>query len=334
MNKIKTIGIIGSGKMGSDIFNYLSDFNFQLIWLTRNEEHKEKLRNTFKKKVKRQLKHGLISQEIFDLKDQYQITTDFNDLSSCDLVIESVIEEKEIKTAIFEKLDSILKPSCVIASNSSSILPSEITDNIERKNRVLGLHFFYPIAFKNVVEIISSDSTDELSTEKMKLFLSEIKRFYLIQNEADAFILNRFLLQLQVKALEIVKEKKINFKQFDQISKEIIPEFGLFEVMDSVGHNTMYNAIQNYSRMDNDKLKYNLLLEELKKRYPKADSNEHLLFYKSDLKEGDISENLVDEIKISIKQTVDHYMQQYSTQYNLNIFYLKKALEEYCGLKE
>ncbi len=333
MNRIKKIGLIGSGKMGSDLFHYLSDFGFQLIWFTRNKEHKEVLKNTFRKKIKRQLKHGLISQEIFDLKETYQITNNLNDLSECDLIIESVIEERDVKTELFEKLDALVKPSCVLATNSSSILPSELSENVERKNRILGLHFFYPIAFKNVVEIIASNYTDELSIEKMKLFLDEIKRFYILQNENDAFILNRFLLQIQIKALEIVQQKGIGFKQLDQVSKNIIPEFGLFEVMDSVGHNTMYNAILNYSRMDEDKSKYKAILKELKMRYPKSGSLEHSLFYDSDMKEGIIEGDLLVEVEETIKQNAQYYFEEYSKKYELNIFNLKKGLEEFCGLQ-
>jgi len=332
MNKIKVIGIIGGGKMGSDIFNYLSDFNFELIWFTRNTDHKEVIKNTYRKKIKRQLKHGIISQDIFTLKENYQITTDLKDLSNCDLIIESVIEERDIKIELFQKLDSIVKPSCVLASNSSSILPSGLSEKVERKNRVLGLHFFYPIAFKNVVEIVSSDFTDELSIEKMRLFLNDIKRFYLIQNKNDAFILNRFLLQIQIRAFEIVKEKGISFKQLDSISKQIIPEFGLFEVMDSVGHNTMYNAIHNYSKMDEDKRKYRPLLEELKKRSSKSGQVEHLLFYENDSREGIISNNLSIEIRGNILSIIEDYLNEYSEKYSINIFNLKKGLEEYCGL--
>ena len=68
MNEIKTVGIIGSGKMGSDLFNYLSDFNFHIIWYTRNSDHIEILKNTHHKKIKRQLKHGVINQELYDHK--------------------------------------------------------------------------------------------------------------------------------------------------------------------------------------------------------------------------------------------------------------------------
>jgi len=333
MTTFSKIGIIGSGKMGSDLFNYLSDFSFQLIWFTRNPDHKEILKNTYRKKIKRQLKHGIINQKAYELKEKYQITADLQQFSDCDLIIESVIESIDVKQQIFQQLDTIAKPSCVLASNSSSILPSEIAENSKHKNRIMGLHFFYPIAFKNVVEIVSSEDTDEISLEKIRLFLNQIKRFYLEQNERNAFILNRFLLQLQIKAYDLLKDKSLGFKQFDNVSKQLIPEFGLFEVMDHVGHNTMYQAILNYSRVDHDKRKYEPLLEELQTRKTGADKNLKKLFYEDDFENTDVDENIKSEILKQLKNTAEEHMNRFTKDYELNPYNLKKGMEEFCGLQ-
>ena len=330
MNDIKSIGIIGSGKMGSDIFNYLSDFNFELIWYTI--EDIAMLQKTFHKKINRQLKHGIISKEIFDFKFKYKITDKFQALSNCDLVIESVIEELDVKVEIFRRLDEIVKPSCILVSNSSSILPSELSESVQRKNRVLGMHFFYPIAFKNIVEVISSEYTDEISIEKTKLFLDDINRYYFQQNEDCAFILNRFLLQLQIIALELKKEFDLGYQQFDDIAKELIPDFGLFEIMDHVGHNTMYNAIMNYSRMDKDKKKYEAILIELRK-FTVSEENTTHLFYELETEQKIISVLTKLEIIEKLKETANKYLSYYTEQSQSNIFNLKKGLEEFCGIK-
>jgi len=332
MNEIKIIGIIGSGKMGSDIYNYLSDFSYELIWFTRNPDHKDTLWKTYQKKIKRQLKHGIISQEVFELRSKYRITNDLKDFSQCDLIIESVIEELDIKTEIFRILDEYVKTSCILASNSSSILPSELSENVQRKNRVLGLHFFYPMAFKNVVELISSNFTDDISLEKAKLFLDDIKRFYLVQNEDSAFVLNRLLLQIQVVAFNLMKEKGLGYKQFDEIAKKIIPDFGLFEMMDHVGHNTMYNAIMNYSRMDSDKKKYEPLLGELIKRNVASGNNTSNLFYDLETEIKTISQKTELEIIDKLKEIAKKYLKEYSEKYQINLFSLKKGLEEYFGI--
>ncbi|MBU8893201.1 MAG: 3-hydroxyacyl-CoA dehydrogenase family protein [Bacteroidales bacterium] len=329
---IKKIGIAGSGKMGSDIFNYLSDFKYELIWFTRNSDHKEILHNTYRKKIKRQLKHGIISKEIFDLRYKYRTTFKLTDLSECDLIIESVIEEPEIKSVLFQKLDEIVKPSCILASNSSSILPSALSENIKRKNRLIGLHFFYPLAFKNVVEVISSEFTDEITLEKIKLFLVDIKRFYIEQNEDNAFVLNRLLLQIQITAFELLKEYGLGYKQFDDIAKQFVTEFGLFEMMDHVGHNTMHNAIMNYSRMDSDKKKYEPILNDLKSRDPDSGKNSGNLFYDKEFEIIEIPERTEQEIISKLKGTADRFLTNYSEDFQINLFNLKKGLEEFGGI--
>ncbi len=329
MNEIKTIGIIGSGKMGSDLFNYLSDFKFHLIWYTRNKEHQDTLKRTFHKKIKRQLKHGIISNEMFDLKSDYQITDNLKDFANCDLIVESIIEDVDVKVELFQKIEKLVKSSCILASSSSSILPSEISTDIKTRNRILGIHFFYPITFKNVVEVISSEFTDEITIEKTKIFLEEIKRFYIVQKEHNAFILNRFLLQLQIRALELMNKHELNFTQMDLIAKKIITEFGLFEMIDHVGHYTMYNAILNYSRMDLNKKKYESILNELHGR--KKDTGSHL-FVEIEDEVGDISPEIERHILKELNITANQYLQIYSEKFQINLFSLKKGLEEFCGI--
>ena len=329
MNEIKTIGIVGSGKMGSDLFYYLSDFRFNLKWHTRNEEQQGILKKSFHKKIKRQLKHGLISKEHFDFKNNYQITTDLNNLSDCDFIIESVIEEEYIKQEVFRTLENIVKPACVLASNSSSILPSEISAGLKTKNRILGLHFFYPIAFKNIVEIVQSEFTDELTIEKTKLFLDEINRFYMIQQTKDAFILNRFVLELQIKAYHLKQEYGLSFEQVDRIAKKLVTEFGVFEMIDQVGHYTMYKAILNYSKMDENKSKYKALLEEIQSRRSHEDKH---FFINPDVDDEKTDPKIQAKIKGELDNSARYYLNLYSEEFDLNIYHLKKGIEEFCGL--
>ena len=331
MNKIQKVGIIGSGKMGSDIFNYLSDYNFGLVWFTRNPDHTLVLRETFEKKIKRQLKHGIIDQDNFDLRNNYKITHQLSDLSDCDLIIESVIEDQVVKNELFIKLEGIVKHSCILASNSSSILPSLYSHNLKRKNRVAGIHLFYPLVIKNITEAIYSTDTDEITRTSIRLFLDTINRFYIEQDEKNAFILNRFLLEIQLKAFELLKTYQLDYKQLDEISKNVIPDFGLFEMMDHVGHNTMFNSILNYSLMDKDKRKYKPLLDELSVRIINKEIKTKL-FYTEEKSDTFINS----ETQLTIEKTLKDYSQEifvkYANDFVTNIYPFKKALHEFCGI--
>ena len=315
--------------MGSDIFNYLSDFGFNLVWFTRNKEHVDELKKTYQKKIHRQLKHGIISQDVFEIRQMYKITDILIDLSDCDLIIESIIEDMEAKTELFEKLDKITKPSCILASNTSSIPIHEFSQEISGKSRVVGLHFFYPIAFKNIVEINYTDFTDEISREKCRLFLDDIKRFYIELSRESAFIMNRLLLEVQLKGTLLLKNFKLGYKQFDSISKNVISEFGLFEMMDHVGHNTMYAAIMNYSRMEEDKRKYEPLLDEIKNN---AKNSRYQLFYEREQNEANLEESVEQQIIAELRKEIIQSLNSYSKSFNIDINALRKGFDELCGI--
>ncbi len=331
MNKIQKVGILGSGKMGSDIFNYLTDYSFDLIWFTIETDQIKSLTESLEKKNKRQLKHGIINQEVFDQKSNYKITNQLTDLSNCDLIIESVIEDQSVKAEIFRKLENIVKPSCLLVSNSSSILPSQYSQDLTRKNRVAGMHFFYPIAIKNITELVFSDDTDDLTRDCLRLFLETINRFYIEQDEKNAFILNRFLLEIQIKAFELQKKHQIAYKELDEIAKSIIPDFGLFEMMDQVGHYTMYNSILNYSLMDQDKQKYKPLLTELNNKMENKESKPVSFYNQNEFKET-INKETQNIIQNILKDYAQEILVNYSNGFVINIYSFKKALNEFCGI--
>ncbi len=320
---MQNIGIIGSGKMGQDIFNYLNDFDFQMVWFVRNPEKKEKLEKSYQKKLNRQLKHQLISQEQFDHKINNQITNTLDGLKNCDLIIETIIEDQKTKIDLFVELKSIIPPTCTIVSNSSSILPSYLSVNFP----VAGMHFFYPVAFKNIVELILPDNYDSEKTEQLRSFLSSINKAYVIQNEQDAFLLNRFLLDLQVKAFHFAIEQNIPLPIVDQVSQNIIPDFGLFEMMDHVGLNTMLHSIKNYAQMEDIPEKYDDLLSLIKQKI----TLDRPMIEISSVQEVDkkseaaILTFLRNEIQVSFNQ-------YYLNKPNQAGVY-KNAIKEFCGLE-
>ncbi|MFO7842324.1 MAG: 3-hydroxyacyl-CoA dehydrogenase NAD-binding domain-containing protein [Bacteroidales bacterium] len=320
---IRKIGIIGSGKMGQDIFNYLNDFDFQLVWFVRNPVKKDKLEKSFLKKNTRQLKHHLITKEQFEQKIKNQLTHDLSEVSDCDLIIETIIENKDAKLHTFSELKSMIGPGCMVVSNSSSILPSWLSTDFP----VAGMHFFYPIAFKNIVELVLPDNFDSDRAEGLKDFLSSINKKYVIQNERNAFLLNRFLLDLQVKAFHFTTEQNIPLQIMENASQTLITDFGLFEMMDHVGLATMYQSIQNYALLENATKKYDALLALINRRM----AMEQPMLGSDSLHEVDEKLNVavLEFLQKEIQKSYDYY---FSTQPHDAGAY-QDALREFCGLE-
>jgi len=262
MNEIKKIGIIGEGKMGGNIFSYLRDFDFELFWICSSIEEAEKQTAGFIKKTNRQLKNGIFdaSSHAIRIKKSH-IGSDLQLLNSCDLVIECIYEATLSKIQLLKELENFVKPDCILASNTSSILPTRLFSPLDYKTMGMGLHFFYPIGLRNIVEVNLSPYTSDLAVQRIKQFLCKIGRRFLVLPEEHAFILNRLFLDFQVEAYNLMKENKLSYSQIDHlITKHLFP-MGVFEVFDSVGIDIMLVSIRNYSHFTAHPKFYQPLIE-------------------------------------------------------------------------
>jgi 3-hydroxybutyryl-CoA dehydrogenase len=243
---IKKVGIIGEGKMGSGLFNYLLDFNFELVWLCSQDADTEKITRQFGKRIKRSLEAGIIDQNRFDTLMQLPITQDMGGLYDCDLIIEAIPEIVALKRNLFVQLDRMIKPAAIFTSNSSSINPSEIAPPGNRRGQFAGLHFFYPVQLKNIVEVTIAPSTTISALDAIETFLETIQRRFITLEEKNSFVLNKIFLDVQNEAWLIVRAGQITLPQMDQLVKRHLFPFGVFDLCDSVGLDTMLASIRNY----------------------------------------------------------------------------------------
>jgi 3-hydroxybutyryl-CoA dehydrogenase len=325
-NRLSSIGIIGEGKMGTNIFHYLLGFPFPLTWLCSDDADLDKLRKSFQKKLKRSLDAGIMDeQRIVFRTENTRITNKVADLSSCNLIIEAIPEHLSLKQELFRKLDSIADPACIFASNSSSIKPSELFPSGSRSDKMIGLHFFYPVALKNIVELIITPSTSKQTIDRAELFLEGISRVYLLQDERSSFILNRIFLSFQNTAYLMVIRGKATIRQMDLIRENFFP-FGAFDFMDNVGIATMLNAVLNYTRDYPDKCSYQPLINRLRG----MSENDR---FNSDDEESDDPWNLAkEEIVSGLRNSLRQSFINFSSTSGIAEDKLISALDEYFGV--
>ena len=248
---LKNIGIIGEGKMGTNLLYYLLDMDFTLTWICSQESDTEKLERTLIKRLTRTFEAGIINEKRFhNIQEKITISKRPEDLTGCDLIIEAISEEIHAKQKLFQVLDSVASPECIFTSNSSSINPSDLVPSEKRKDKFAGLHFFYPIALKNIVEVIKTPDTSKDTIKKITSFLERIQRNFLMLEEKDGFILNRIFLYFQNEAFLLTKENKASILQIDRIVKENFFPIGVFEFFDSVGLDIMLSSVKNYLKYD------------------------------------------------------------------------------------
>jgi len=342
MKSIKYIGIVGGGKMGTNLFNYLLDYEFKIRWVCSPTADLEKISKTFFKKISRSRDAGIISETTFEkLGSETLISSDTKILADCDLVIETITEEIELKRALFKTLDSVLNEGCIIASNSSSIDPGLLIPSSRRSSRFLGLHFFYPVNLKNIVEAIIPASFSIRAQPTITDFLDKINRKYIILDEGNSFILNKIFLDFQNEAFLIVQNGHITCNQLDAIIREYFFPLGVFEFIDCVGIDTMLASIKNYIKCYPHKDYYQPLVNHLeamiKQGHLGQKSSQGFYHYsgkeiiRGDTDSGSLTrpkEEFVEHLRFTYLASV----RRFTSQSGLSIQEINDAIKEYFGI--
>ncbi len=167
---ISSVGIIGSGIMGSGIAEVAAKAGHTVILRSRKQESADAMVAGLAKSLAKQLDRGKIDEATRDeVLGRVSATSDLAALADCDLVIESVVEDLAIKKALFTELDGIVKPGAIIATNTSTLPVVELAKATGRPELVCGIHFFNPAPMMSLVEIIrpltASDDTIAAATE-------------------------------------------------------------------------------------------------------------------------------------------------------------------------
>jgi 3-hydroxybutyryl-CoA dehydrogenase len=205
--EIKTIGVIGAGTMGSGIAQTAAEAGFNVIMRDIEDSFVERGLSTIAKNLARAVEKGKKSKEEADaVTARLKGTTKLEDLKDADLIIEAVIENMELKKALYAELDKILKPETIIASNTSGLSITEMASATKRPDKVVGMHFFNPVPVMKLVEVIKGASTSE-ETFKLIMELSvKMGKEPIAVNEAPLFVVNRILVPMINEAAFVLME--------------------------------------------------------------------------------------------------------------------------------
>lgn len=234
--------------MGTDIFNFLTAFDYELVWISIDEQESLALQLSYEKKIRRQHKCGILDEQQMQAKIQsVTISHQVSSLKACDLIIECIWEDIAKKKLMYQQVIPLIKATCILASNSSSFLPSQLVPDTTLNDRFVGLHFFYPVKLKNIVEVIAMQQTSQETIAALQDFCRKTEKKTLLQDEKNAFWLNRLFLEVQNESFLLAAEGKISYDQLDDIvSDHLFPE-GIFRFFDQVGIDIMLQSIKNYT---------------------------------------------------------------------------------------
>ncbi|REC53785.1 3-hydroxybutyryl-CoA dehydrogenase [Chryseobacterium piscium] len=231
------IGVIGAGTMGIGIAQVAATNGCKVWVYDANAKQVETatvgLEKTLTKLVDKQ---KISAEKMTEILANISIATELKDFKDCELIIEAIIENKEIKTKVFTELEKHVSESCVIGSNTSSISITSLGAELQKPERFIGIHFFNPAPLMPLVEIIPSLLTEKFLAEKMYNLMKDWGKTPVIAKDIPGFIVNRIARPYYGEGLRIVEENIATVEQVDDAMKTIGNfKMGPFELMDLIG---------------------------------------------------------------------------------------------------
>lgn len=219
MNKI---GVLGRGTMASGIVQVFCQKDYDVVMWVRNVDSSNP-RGSLKvveKNLNRLVKKEKITQEHKeDSLKRVQITTDYEDLKDCDLVIEAISEDMNIKKETFKKLDELCKEDAILATNTSSLSITEIASTTNRPDKVIGMHFFNPVPVMKLVEVIKGIATSAETKDTIIELSKGLGKTPVEVEEAPGFVVNRILIPMINEAVGILGDGVATAEDIDEAMK-------------------------------------------------------------------------------------------------------------------
>ena len=212
--------VIGSGTMGSGIAQVLAENNHKVILRDLNQESINNGINIIEKNLSKNVQKGKLSEEQKQIiLDNIVASTDIELAKDCDLVIEAIVENMEIKKNLFKQLDEICKEDTILATNTSSLSITEISVSTTRPDKVIGMHFFNPVPVMKLVEIIDGQLTSQETHSKIEELTKQINKTPVSVSEAPGFVVNRILVPMINEAVGILADGVASAEDIDNAMK-------------------------------------------------------------------------------------------------------------------
>jgi len=239
---IQKVGVLGCGLMGSGIAQVSAAAGYPTVVKEVADEFLKKGLASIDKSLSRLAEKGTItlgkrSETLGRLKG----TTKFEDLADCDIVIEAVTENLQIKRDTYSTLDKIVKPEAIFASNTSSLIITEMMTATKRVDRFIGLHFFNPVPLMKLVEVVGTITTSPSVLDEAMTFSASLGKVPIRTSDRTGFIVNRLLVPYMLDAIRALDEGVGKVEDIDKAMKLGCGyPMGPFTLLDFVGLDTTY----------------------------------------------------------------------------------------------
>jgi 3-hydroxybutyryl-CoA dehydrogenase len=209
--------VVGLGTMGAGIAQLSVQAGFETIGREVSAELGERGRATIERYLTRGVEKGRVTEGERDAAlARLTLTTELADLAGCDLVIEAVLEELDLKREVFAELDRLARPDAVLATNTSALSVSEIAEAATRPERVVGMHFFNPAPVLPLVEIVRASRSSDEAVDAAYAWAERAGKQPVRCNDTPGFIVNRILIPLLNDCVRALDEADVRPEEMDK----------------------------------------------------------------------------------------------------------------------
>jgi len=235
--KFEYVAIIGAGIMGQGIAQTVASAGIETLIIEKDAAHLEKGKTQLESSMNHEIERWAMTEsEKKSILSRISWHLDINEASECDLIIEAIIENYQLKRVLFKKLDEIADPNTILVSNTSTLSLTEIAEVTNRKDKIIGMHFLNPVPKVPLVELVKGMDTSDETVAKSKDFATKIGKTAIEVYEYPGFVTTRAIVPLLNEAMHILLEGIASAKDIDTAMKLGYNfQMGPLELADSMG---------------------------------------------------------------------------------------------------
>jgi 3-hydroxybutyryl-CoA dehydrogenase len=256
--EFKTVGIVGTGAMGRGIAQIAAQAGSTVLLFDTQPEAVRQARDSIGAQWDRQVDKGRLDRAAADTqKTRLKPAAALSDLADCDLIVEAIVERLDVKKQLFAQLEDLVRPTAVLATNTSSLSVTAIAAALKRPAQFAGFHFFNPVPLMKVVEVIAGLKTDAHACERLAAFARQMGHTPVQAEDTPGFIVNHAGRGYGTEALRIVSEGIADFATVDRILKDQVGfRLGPFELMDLTALDVSHPVMESIYRQYYDEPRY------------------------------------------------------------------------------
>ncbi|MBP6928876.1 MAG: 3-hydroxybutyryl-CoA dehydrogenase [Caldisericia bacterium] len=218
--EIKKVGVIGAGVMGNGIAHVFAQTGYDVVLAEANIQLAEKGKATIQKNLGRMVQKGTITQEVADATlARIKTTENLEDLRDCQIVVEAVTENRQVKNQIYDKLNGILQGDAILASNTSTISITELAAKYKNPGKFIGMHFMNPVPLMKLVEVIRGMLTTDETYNIVNDLSIKLGKTPAVANDYPGFVSNRILMPMINEAVYCLMEGVADKESIDTVMK-------------------------------------------------------------------------------------------------------------------